>query len=83
MYLHAPPGLIRGMLRHAIWRIKTEKKELYLTFDDGPTPGITELVLDILHHYNAKATFFCLGKNADAAPALFQQIRDEQHTVGN
>jgi len=65
------------------WSFPGRDKELYLTFDDGPTLGITEWVLSVLHEYNAKATFFCTGKNAENNPELLKQIMDEGHSIGN
>jgi len=58
-------------------------KKIYLTFDDGPHPVATPFVLDTLRKYDAKATFFCLGKNVAAHPEIFQQILSEGHSVGN
>lgn len=66
-----------------IFKIKTNKKVVYLTFDDGPTPEVTLQVLSILKEFNAKATFFCLGKNVEQNKELFQQILDDGHSVGN
>ena len=69
-----------------IWHIThrdEQKKHIYLTFDDGPTPEVTPWVLEQLRKYNAKATFFCLGRNVDRYPELYQQILDEGHAVGN
>jgi peptidoglycan/xylan/chitin deacetylase (PgdA/CDA1 family) len=83
MYLHQTPRLIRALGTDFFWRIPTENKEVFLTFDDGPTPIITEKVLDLLSHYQAKATFFCIGKNVDNHPQLFHRILDEGHEVGN
>jgi peptidoglycan/xylan/chitin deacetylase (PgdA/CDA1 family) len=60
---------------------ETEKK-ITLTFDDGPHE-MTVLVLDVLRQYNAKATFFCIGKNIEAHPDILKKIIDEGHTVGN
>lgn len=60
-----------------------DKKEIYLTFDDGPTPDITEFVLNELKKHNAKATFFCIGKNIKNHPEIFKRIIDEGHVVGN
>lgn len=65
------------------WDYRERGKRLYLTFDDGPTPEITEKVLEILEKYNAKATFFCLGRNVERHPELFQLIRKKGHAVGN
>jgi peptidoglycan/xylan/chitin deacetylase (PgdA/CDA1 family) len=56
---------------------------VYLTFDDGPHPTITPFVLDELKRFNAKATFFCIGKNVEQYPEIFQRILDEGHSVGN
>ena len=66
-----------------LWSVDTEKKQLFLTFDDGPTQVITEWVLKILADFNAKATFFCLGKNVELYPEIYQQIISEGHGVGN
>lgn len=60
-----------------------EKKTLYLTFDDGPHPAATSFALDELKKYNAKATFFCVGKNVPAHPDIYKRILDEGHAVGN
>lgn len=58
-------------------------KEIILTFDDGPIPGVTNKVLDILADYNVKATFFVIGSNAIAHPDLMKRMVDEGHIVGN
>ncbi len=58
-------------------------RTVYLTFDDGPMEGVTDWVLDLLASYNARATFFCLGRNAERYPLLLERIRREGHTVGN
>ena len=52
----------------------TEKKEIYLTFDDGPVPDFTPWVLETLKKFDAKATFFCVGENIEKYPHIFQQI---------
>lgn len=59
------------------------EKLLYLTFDDGPHPIATNFVLNCLQKYNAKATFFCIGKNVIENKELFQKIITQQHTVAN
>lgn len=58
------------------------EKNIALTFDDGPNE-MTALVLDVLRQYNAKATFFCIGKNIEAHPDILKRIIEEGHTVGN
>ncbi|MCX6935797.1 MAG: polysaccharide deacetylase family protein [Verrucomicrobia bacterium] len=56
---------------------------LALTFDDGPTPGVTERILAELSKYNLHATFFLLGSKVDASPQLARRLVDEGHDVGN
>jgi peptidoglycan/xylan/chitin deacetylase (PgdA/CDA1 family) len=65
------------------WDLKGENREVYLTFDDGPTPVVTPWVLNQLDRANAKATFFCLGRNVDKYPELYRQILASGHSVGN
>ncbi len=65
-----------------IWRVEDDEG-VYLTFDDGPTPGVTEWILNMLDRYNAKATFFVLGKNVELYPDLYQMILERGHKVGN
>jgi peptidoglycan-N-acetylglucosamine deacetylase len=67
-----------------LWSMpKQDKAALYLTFDDGPIPEITPWVLDLLKKYEAKATFFCIGRNAENNPEIYQRILEEGHAVGN
>lgn len=66
-----------------IWKIKTEEKKLFLTFDDGPHPRITPIVLDLLKAFGAKATFFCIGNNIKKYPEVYARIIEEGHAVGN
>ncbi|MFD0700579.1 polysaccharide deacetylase family protein [Myroides pelagicus] len=65
------------------WLRKTKDKKVYLTFDDGPIPEITEWVLDTLAQYQIKATFFCIGDNIRKHPTIFQRIVKEGHQIGN
>ncbi|HEY9184628.1 MAG TPA: polysaccharide deacetylase family protein [Salegentibacter sp.] len=60
-----------------------KSKSIYLTFDDGPVPGVTPWVLDQLREYKAKATFFCIGDNIRKHPEVFQQVVSEGHQIGN
>lgn len=72
-----------------IWDIPTKEKVLYLTFDDGPIPEVTEWVLDTLSrkrnndHSPILATFFCIGDNVRKYPAIFKKIRNAGHAIGN
>lgn len=59
------------------------RREVFLTFDDGPHPRHTPDILRILHRHGARATFFVIGENAVAFPGLLQVIADEGHAVGN
>ncbi len=65
------------------WRLPVNSNEIFLTFDDGPTPEITEFVLSELKKYNAKATFFCIGKNIKKQSNTFNKIVSEGHAIGN
>ena len=56
---------------------------LYLSFDDGPHPVVTPVVLDILKEYGLKATFFCIGKNVAQYPEIFTRILTDGHAIGN
>ena len=69
--------------KNLTWEIPTNEKIIYLTFDDGPHPVATPFVLDELKKYNAKATFFCIGKNVEAYPDIYKRILTEGHRVGN
>ncbi|MFD2822396.1 polysaccharide deacetylase family protein [Lacinutrix iliipiscaria] len=62
---------------------KTPKNQIAITFDDGPNPEFTPRVLKLLKTYNAKATFFCIGKHIETYPKIFKSILAENHTVGN
>jgi len=77
------PSVVKSLLRQYTWSVKTQEKLLYLTFDDGPTPEITPQVLDILADYKAKASFFCIGKNVEKHPQIYNRIRSEGHSIGN
>lgn len=77
------PSIIKKMFPDYVWNINTTQKELFLTFDDGPTPGVTDWVLDTLKRFNAQATFFCIGDNIKKHPELFKRIIKEGHAVGN
>jgi peptidoglycan/xylan/chitin deacetylase (PgdA/CDA1 family) len=70
------------MMPELIWGLEDDER-VFLTFDDGPTPGITEYILQQLDKYNAKATFFCLGKNVEMYPDLYERIIAAGHKVGN
>lgn len=66
-----------------LYRVKTEKALVALSFDDGPHPGFTPQVLEILERYRAKATFFLIGERALRHPEFVARIRAEGHEIGN
>lgn len=82
-YFIKTPILLKFIFRNWVWRLPSKEKVLYLTFDDGPTAEITEWTLNELKKYEAKATFFCIGKNIAEHPQIFQKIIEENHSVGN
>ena len=83
MYLIHTPKFIQSLFPNFIWRIPTEEKVLYLTFDDGPIPEVTPWVLDQLAEYNAKATFFCVGENVERHQDIIERMKLEGHTAAN
>ena len=74
---------IKILFPNYIWEIPNTQKKVYLTFDDGPTPEVTEWTLDVLKKHHAKATFFCIGNNIEKHPALFEKIIKDGHSIGN
>lgn len=82
-YFKKTPWILKSIYPHCVWNIKTDEKILYLTFDDGPHPQATPFVLDQLKKYNAKATFFCLGKNVKEDFEVYKQMIVEGHRPGN
>jgi peptidoglycan/xylan/chitin deacetylase (PgdA/CDA1 family) len=78
-----PPFFLRWIYPNAIWNLPSEQKVVYLTFDDGPTPVITEKIVELLEEYDAKATFFCIGKNIEQHPELFKLVKSKGHHIGS
>ncbi|MCB0396283.1 MAG: polysaccharide deacetylase family protein [Flavobacteriales bacterium] len=83
MYPVRMPLLVQKALPDAWWRMDASGKNLYLTFDDGPTPGVTDWVLNELERFDARATFFVLGKNVEAHGLLYDDIIRKGHSTGN
>jgi len=83
MYLPKTPIIAKKIFPKLTWDNKNKEQAVYLSFDDGPTPSITHWVLDLLNQYQAKATFFCLGKNVVLYPEIFERIIKEGHSIGN
>lgn len=83
MYLVKTPNVLKPLASDLLWSIDHDKKNVYLTFDDGPTPEITQEILKILNQFNARATFFCVGKNVKALPDEYAAIISAGHRTGN
>ncbi len=83
VYLVKTPKLLQAMLPAFTWSAPTSERVLHLTFDDGPIPGVTPWVLDILQEFGAKATFFCVGDNVVRHPDVYARVMAEGHAVGN
>lgn len=78
------PTLIKRLFPKLLCTMpKSEHPCLYLSFDDGPNPNVSPWVLETLKKYEAKATFFCIGKKAENHPELLDQIIAEGHRLGN
>lgn len=77
------PTFIQWFFPNYVWDFSSKEKILYLTFDDGPTPEITQWTLNMLKKYNAKATFFCIGNNVVKHPDIFNAILNQGHSIGN
>ncbi|MEP7165554.1 MAG: polysaccharide deacetylase family protein [Ferruginibacter sp.] len=82
-YFVKTPGWLKKLYKQCTWSMPAGDKIIYLSFDDGPHPAITPFVLDELKKYNAKASFFCIGKNVMAYPDVYKRIIDEGHATGN
>ena len=82
-YFVKTPWLLKKLYSQCIWEVKTTQKEIYLTFDDGPHPEATPFVLGELKKYDAKGTFFCVGKNVKEYFDTYKQIILEGHKPGN
>ncbi|MBR7027925.1 MAG: polysaccharide deacetylase family protein [Bacteroidaceae bacterium] len=83
MFIEQPAPYLRWIYPHALWRMDRYDQSVYLTFDDGPIPEVTPWVLDVLKHYDIKATFFMVGDNVRKHPEVFQMVKDGGHRIGN
>lgn len=83
MIIEQPARFLRWLYPHALWRMRTDEKAVYLTFDDGPIPEVTPWVLDVLDRYGVKATFFMVGDNVRKHPLEFELVKARGHRLGN
>ena len=77
------PKFIQALFPSLVWRKETLDKEIWLTFDDGPTPEVTPWILSILKKENVKATFFLVGQQIEEFPELVGAIIKDGHTIAN
>ena len=83
MYFIKTPFWLRLIYRSCIWRKPNQDRVLYLSFDDGPHPEATPFVLEQLSNFDAKASFFCIGKNVKLYTEIYAAILAADHVVGN
>ncbi len=84
MYYYKSSWILRSLYGPRLtWSIEGEIDKVYLTFDDGPTPGVTKKVLEFLNDFKIKATFFCVGNNIKRNPDIFQEVISQGHKTGN
>jgi len=83
LHFYKTPGFLKRISEDLIWDIPTNEKDIFLTFDDGPVPELTEYVLKTLEAYDAKATFFCVGDNIFKHPEICRKVVEKGHRLGN
>lgn len=83
MYWVKTPWVLKKLFKNYTWDKSSEEKKVYLTFDDGPIPIVTEWVVDILNKNGIKATFFCVGDNLQKHPEIANQLILANHKIGN
>jgi peptidoglycan/xylan/chitin deacetylase (PgdA/CDA1 family) len=83
MQLFRLPNFVRTLLPQLEWQKDPAEKTIYLTFDDGPIPEVTDFVLEQLAAYKAKGTFFCVGENLERHPEIARRALAQGHTLGN
>jgi peptidoglycan-N-acetylglucosamine deacetylase len=83
LFLHKSNILFEWLYPNFIWKLPVQAPTIFLTFDDGPIPIITDFVLEQLEFYDAKATFFVIGENAVKYPQILTKIVSNGHSIGN
>ena len=77
------PKILQRLFDDFLWKIETNEKVIYLTFDDGPHHVITPWIIDLMNQYNAKGTFFLIGDAVKRNPELYQLYKTNGHQIGN
>ena len=83
LMFHRTPSVLPLVYPSLVWRIPTSERTVYLTFDDGPVPGPTEMVLETLEKFSIPGTFFCIGENIKKHPGVFKKVLSNGHAIGN
>ena len=83
LHLIKSPKILQRLFADFLWKINTDEKVIYLTFDDGPHPVITPWIIDLMNQYDAKGTFFLIGDAVSRHPDLYQLYKANGHQVGN
>jgi len=83
MFKYKIPYILQLFYPNYTWKVNTQEKVVYFTFDDGPHPEITTWVLSELAKYNAKATFFMVGANIEKYPEIVEKVKQSGNAIGN
>lgn len=83
MLFHHVPSWVRLLFPQYVWHKSRGEKAVYLTFDDGPVPGVTDFVLEQLAQRGMKATFFMVGDNVVKHTELALRVKGQGHQIGN
>ena len=83
MKLFRTPKVFRWIFPRRIWGFSSSEPKVYLTFDDGPTEGLTDWLIEELSKHDVKATFFCVGENVKRHPNLTKKLIERGHVVAN
>jgi peptidoglycan/xylan/chitin deacetylase (PgdA/CDA1 family) len=81
--LYRTPKILQSFYPTLTWEKPQFEKTVFLTFDDGPIPEVTEFVLEQLDAFEIKATFFCIGDNVQKNPEILKKIIESKHRIGN
>lgn len=76
-------GAVEAAARDVLVEVRTHRRLIALTFDDGPDAAVTPALLDVLDSHGATATFFVMGDRAADAPSILRRIIDGGHELGN
>jgi peptidoglycan/xylan/chitin deacetylase (PgdA/CDA1 family) len=83
MVWHSVPRFVQKFFPKRIWQGDASMRQVYLTFDDGPVPGVTDYVLDQLAKRGQRATFFMVGDNIRKHGQLAEDVSKAGHQIGN